>query len=354
MREDEVRSTFKIADAILADLKQLSLAAIPRNFELWHVHLAELDPKLSAEIERLKATDEGVTEAVARDLYERFIKAEHLPGAVLDVASRVETEIGDVLELLAKSGDSARDYGKQLSGASNELNRTDANDGGMRNVLKSLVAATRQMEVENKALEERLANSSQEITKLQRSMETIRMEAFTDPLTGVGNRKCFDTSVKSFMAEAEEQEQDLCIALADIDHFKKFNDTWGHQTGDQVLRLVAAAMDANIKGQDLLARYGGEEFAILLPRTSLDNAAVLSDRIRRCVETRRLRKRSTNEDLGAITISIGVAAYRKGETIDQMIERADDCLYEAKRRGRNLVVREDEHEDAAELVAARA
>ena len=100
------------------------------------------------------------------------------------------------------------------------------------------------------------------------------------------------------MALAVADDKELALILSDVDHFKKFNDTWGHTTGDQVLRLVAEVMNAKVKGQDFLARYGGEEFIIALPDTSVQNAKMLADRIRTAIQSRRLKKRRTNEDLG--------------------------------------------------------
>src|SRR2546423_9918904 len=127
----------------------------------------------------------------------------------------------------------------------------------------------------------------------------------------------------------------MALLLADIDHFKNFNDTFGHLTGDQVLRLVAIALKQNVKGQDIAARYGGEEFAIVLPGTTLRAALTVADHIRRAVMTKELMKRSTGEHLGRVTVSIGVAALQNGDTAQSLIERADNCLLTAKRRGGN-------------------
>lgn len=163
-----------------------------------------------------------------------------------------------------------------------------------------------------------------------------------DPLTGIKNRKTFDATIRDKFVEARKQGTPLTLVLADIDHFKSFNDQWGHQTGDQVLRLVAEVMNANVKGKDVLARFGGEEFAVILPETSLANAAMLANRIRRAVEARRLKKRRTGEDLGVITMSMGVALATPNDDVENFIERADQCLYLAKGRGRNQVVCDNE------------
>jgi diguanylate cyclase len=130
--------------------------------------------------------------------------------------------------------------------------------------------------------------------------------------------------------------------MCDIDHFKRFNDTWGHQTGDQVLRLVANCLSENVKGRDTAARYGGEEFVVILRQTALDGAAKLADQIRGNVENKKLVKKSTGDILGTITISIGVAQLRADDTPELLIQRADRALYRAKNTGRNRVVPETE------------
>jgi diguanylate cyclase len=144
--------------------------------------------------------------------------------------------------------------------------------------------------------------------------------------------------------------------MADIDHFKSFNDHYGHQTGDQVLRLVALSVKQNVKGRDVAARYGGEEFVVALPSTSLQSAITVADQIRRAVMTKELMKRSSGERLGRVTISIGVAVMRPSDTPQLLIERADMCLYAAKRHGRNRVICEVDPEarpDGAAPMSAR-
>src|SRR5690606_9542416 len=136
------------------------------------------------------------------------------------------------------------------------------------------------------------------------------------------NRKHFDEGILHAIADARQGEAPLSLLLLDIDHFKHFNDTWGHQTGDQVLRLVAMTLKSNIKGRDIAARYGGEEFAAILPDTDLKGAVILADNIRKAVQAKELLKRSTNEKLGRITASVGVAAFRPNDTASSLIERA--------------------------------
>jgi diguanylate cyclase len=129
--------------------------------------------------------------------------------------------------------------------------------------------------------------------------------------------------------------------LADIDFFKSFNDAHGHLTGDQVLRLVARTMKDKFKDKAIITRFGGEEFAVILPQADLIAGKFSAETVRQALLTRELVKRSTNENLGRITISLGVASYRRGDTATSMVERADQALMMAKRDGRNRTVTEE-------------
>ncbi len=129
----------------------------------------------------------------------------------------------------------------------------------------------------------------------------------------------------------------LCLLMADIDFFKRFNDTHGHPIGDQVLKLVARTLTETLKGRDTPARFGGEEFAVILPQTVLESAVIVAEQIRVRVASRVIKRRDTQQQLGSITLSIGVTQYRPGDTIADLVQRADEALYAAKGAGRNRV-----------------
>ena len=125
--------------------------------------------------------------------------------------------------------------------------------------------------------------------------------------------------------------------MIDVDFFKKFNDEYGHQIGDMVLRLVARTIAECVRGRDFVARYGGEEFVVLLPRTGLEGAFAVAENIRNTVASKRLARKSTGESLGMVTLSFAVAQFKPGETLEDFVTRADTGLYKAKKRGRNRV-----------------
>jgi diguanylate cyclase len=251
-----------------------------------------------------------------------------------------------VMSLISDALGMSASYDDRLSGATQELSVAKSRDQ-VKAVVEQLVVSTREMRETNKALEDRLSLSKQEISNLQQSLEAIRTESLTDPLTNLGNRKYFDRAIAAAVQSAAACGEPLSLLMLDIDHFKSFNDNYGHLTGDQVLRLVGMSLKQTIKGQDITARYGGEEFAVVLPATALRQALTVADHIRRAVMSKELKKKSTGEILGRVTISVGVSLLQPGDDTDSLIERADACLYAAKRNGRNRVICETDPEYTA-------
>src|SRR5690606_30773591 len=147
--------------------------------------------------------------------------------------------------------------------------------------------------------------------------------------------KAFDEQLARLCEEADAKGgQPLTLAVIDIDHFKRFNDTWGHQTGDQVLRYVASVMNRVAKHPRVAARYGGQEFALIFPGEMGATVEDGLEAMRQEISGRSLRRRSTNDELGAVTISAGYAERRRNETPCALLERADEALYASKRAGR--------------------
>ena len=243
-------------------------------------------------------------------------------------------------QLLAQMGGMTRDagsYGDKLAKFGNALSgRAQAEE--RHGLVAAILQATRRMQHQAQQLAMQLEQSSRQIDGLRTDLASAQREAHTDSLTGIANRKCFDHELRAAAEEAITSARPLCLLLADIDHFKRFNDTFGHQVGDQVLRLVAEVLTRSIKGRDRAARYGGEEFAVILSQTELDGARNLAEQIRRTVAGSRIRSKTNGRDLGHITMSIGCTRYLPGEPLTRLIQRADDALYRAKRAGRNRVL----------------
>lgn len=334
---DAVEESYDIAERALAALREMKLAASPRNLELWLMMIEGKNPSLSRDIQRLTQDDGTFPQSDADKLYDIHVVRQGLSRDVVDLIQRFEDEMGKISDAVESTGASATGNSEKLRFLTVELKRSASDNPAIGALMDGVLSVAKSVREANERLELQLARSSDEVDTLRRNIENIQQEAMLDPLTGVKNRKTFDLEIERLVRAANESGESLVLIMADVDHFKKFNDKWGHQTGDHVLRLVAEVMNANVKGQDVLARYGGEEFAIILPGTSLPNAVMLANRIRTSVESRRLKKRRTEEDLGVITLSMGAAAFRWNDTIDSFIERADNCLYAAKNNGRNRV-----------------
>ena len=345
---DEHERTMAFAEVALAQIKSLRQTAVPRNYEIWYVYAAGFNSPLNKIINETLARNGKLTESELEQIYETYISQIKTTDRIDKVGARVIGEIDDVMALIKEALGMSASYDDSLSGATESL-AVASNREQVKAIVETLVKSTREMRETNKALEDRLTLSKTEISNLQQSLEAIRTESLTDPLTGLGNRKYFDRSIETAVQTALANGEPLSLLMFDIDHFKSFNDSYGHLTGDQVLRLVGMSLKQTIKGQDITARYGGEEFAVVLPNTAIRQALTVADHIRRAVMAKELKKKSTGEILGRVTISVGVSMLRPDDDTDSLIERADACLYIAKRNGRNRVICEVDPEYAAEI-----
>jgi diguanylate cyclase len=344
---DEHERTMAFAELALGQIRSLRQTAVPRNYEIWYIYATGYNSALNKIINETLARNGKLTEADLEQIYDTYLSHIKTTERIDKVGARVIGEIDDVMKLVSDALGVSAGYDASLSSATKQLS-TAQNRDQVKTIVASLVKSTREMRETNKALEERLTLSKSEISNLQQSLEAIRAESLTDPLTGLGNRKYFDRSIDMAVQTALANGEPLSLLMFDIDHFKSFNDSYGHLTGDQVLRLVGMSLKQTIKGQDITARYGGEEFAVVLPNTALRQALTVADHIRRAVMSKELKKKSTGEILGRVTISVGVSMLKPGDDTDSLIERADACLYAAKRNGRNRVICEADPEYVAE------
>ncbi len=350
MSEQEFRRALGYANAAIDLLKRATIPPYPQFYELLFTYATGVNPTLNARINEIFRAGEATTD-VAERLYNEFLKAKDANERISGVSERMSKRIVAIHDAIDTAMITASSYSASLQMASGDLGSEETDGAALRQLANDLLAETRRMQEANYQLELNLSSSRDDIEALQRDLDDVRREALLDPLTKIYNRKAFDEGLHRSIRQAEEAGQHLCLMLLDIDHFKRFNDTWGHQTGDQVLRLVAMTLKSNIKGKDIAARYGGEEFAAILPDTDLEGAVILADNIRKAIQAKELLKRSTNEKLGRVTASFGVALFRSGDTASTLIERADRSLYAAKHNGRNKVVSETELGDD-DIVAA--
>ncbi|WP_299470599.1 GGDEF domain-containing protein [uncultured Roseibium sp.] len=339
--EDDHNRTIKYGESAIGYIRKNTLPAYPRSYELWYTYSAGYNQGLNRAINDTIKNNGRISTDEMLNLYGRFLSPTRLGDRLDEVGTRVSREVEELIDSLKLSADATSDYGNALEQAGEKIKEVQ-DPQKLHIYVTHLVKSTQNAVASNRKLESQLLESKKHIENLQSSLEAIRYESLTDELTTLNNRKHFEVSIEKIIDQSKESGRSFALLMTDIDHFKKFNDTYGHQTGDQVLRLVALAVKQNIKTQDIACRYGGEEFSIILPQCNLEEAIEIGEKIRSAVMSKELVKRSTGENLGRVTISVGIAIFENMDTAHSVVSRADEALYAAKNAGRNLVKTESD------------
>jgi diguanylate cyclase len=344
----EIERSFLVAERALELMKAYGSSAAPRSYEVWYTYVGGHKPLMNDAIKRISAERGRITEDDIAEIYDAHLTTHRYAAEAEKTSASVIAEIDEVMEMIGLALGTTARYGKSLEALSNDLSGP-IDRAKVRDVIATLVNATKDVASTNETLDARLKETRGEIETLRETLEAVRIESLTDALTGVSNRKHFEETLIRSIERAAQDRSPLALIVIDIDHFKRFNDTYGHLTGDQVLKLVGMTMREAVKSKATLARFGGEEFAIILPDTSMEAAHALAETIRHSVMSRELIKRATGESLGKVTISAGVAVLREGDTAVSLLERADQCMYLGKRMGRNRTVTDLEYAGPGDL-----
>jgi diguanylate cyclase len=322
--------TRRVLDVIEAH----SLWPTPLNIELFSHFVLNPNSHLGLKLQELLAANETFSERISLDLANEYLPEMRMADQIRTAETFLVKELQEVSQAIDRAQDSSGTYSDILNATQDRL-AVPAEAPAIRHLVETLSAATRQAAEEAKSLEGRLNESVTEVKRLQENLKALRRLVDTDALTNLANRKAFDEEIQRACAEADRSGHSLSVAMIDIDHFKSFNDRWGHQTGDQVIRFVATTIGQFCPPPSLAARYGGEEFGILFHNTSAIAAETEINNLRMAIANRKLKRRASNDAIGQVTVSAGLAQRKLGETPQAFIGRADKALYASKRTGRN-------------------
>jgi diguanylate cyclase len=318
----------------LALMSKHKIPPSPLNFRLGYDSVAGKNDSLKQNFLQLVGNSAAWSPDDLLEMYQRFFVQDDK--ALEEFRLGLHRMIEEMQRQFENSGGNLSSFARTLNQFATVLD-SGLDPNRLAKEVDKVIADTRAMQVSQETTQKNLSAVMDEIDALRREIAQIKEESLTDSLTGISNRRAFDTSLERTIESARESRTPFCVLLGDIDHFKKFNDTFGHLVGDKVLRLAASAIRRSVKGKDLVARYGGEEFAIILPQTSQIGAMAVAEQIRKAIAASSLKNASGKAAFHSITLSIGIAQFNLNDDPVELVNRADQALYQAKQNGRNRV-----------------
>jgi diguanylate cyclase len=322
-----------VAERAMSLMSQLRIAQTPANYSIWFNYCQGTSPRLKSAIDTLLENEAHFDASTCAGLVSNFGNGDTAIAVSNDVSKRLGSLMQDAQGFLQVAIADNRTQMLAMGEVANEVGAgADPEfliNGLVEELSKSVSRASK--------LEKNFVEATRELSEIRVSLEQAEKRAKTDALTGLPNRLAFEDFFCNAQIANSKNGRPLSILLIDVDHFKRFNDNFGHGVGDQVLRLIAKVLRERVRDQDLPARYGGEELIGVFPDSDLRACAAVGEAIRRAISECKITRRSTGEVLPGVTVSIGVAQLRPGESMADLIERCDRALYKAKDAGRNRV-----------------
>lgn len=325
--------------ATIPRMKSLHIPITPQNYAVWYEYSGGLNSELNQTIDQLLSEGKTFTDEVNDTLYIKFVGDKETSKLLSGVQSETERLLFQLLGDLEIFRNDTRQFSETLVGTGKRLESTVSKED-LVYLIGMLMTELEEVNKSHSKMETALKSTTNQVVGLRLEMAKLHGAAMVDSLTGILNRRAFDEAIERLVMHSD-RESGFSLLLLDIDHFKRFNDTHGHLAGDKVLVYVATLLKNGVKGSDTVARFGGEEFAILLPETSHSNAVAVAWGLCKKVNSKVLTAGNGNQ-LGKITISVGVSYLRDNDNLSSIIDRADKALYAAKKKGRNQVIGEDE------------
>jgi len=326
----------------LNNITKYGLAATPLNYTVWYEYASGKNNNLTKAIDYVINNNKTFDNGVLKQFYQAYIIDGHR-AVTAKALSEIKNIITDISSCVVDAKGEFIGHDNKLQSISMELNKAD-DFYSLNVILDKMTSEIKNIMQSGKNLNGRMAESSEELESLRKKLEKAQQASETDVLTGLANRRKFEKALDCEIKKAVDNKNSLSLIMADIDFFKRINDTFGHLTGDSVLKAIAALFKRQLKGKDLASRFGGEEFIPMLPETNLENACAVAENLRSALAGKAWKQKASGKSMGKITISLGVVQYKKGESKKSFIERVDKALYFAKQNGRNRVASEKDLE----------
>lgn len=332
---ESINEAAQIARAALPLAGKFALPVNPVNYAVLYEYVAGKNQELKASLDQLRASSDGISDDQMFSQYKTFV-LDTDEEMLKEVRQALVSVMASTRESLNKVDGESQTYQENLSAAADKL-QGSGDLSITADVIAQLIDETVRMQATSQRLQDELAKTNEDLSKLRMEFKRVRHESMVDSLTGIQNRRAFDQSLAECCEQAKSNSEPMCLLLVDIDHFKKVNDSFGHIVGDAVLKRVSEAINDTVRGGDILARYGGEEFVVVLPNTSMEGAERVADNICNRVRNQSMDKTLDGQSIGRVTISVGVALFHASESQEEFVVRADTALYRAKESGRNRV-----------------
>jgi len=340
----KIQDTPQQAREIYAKINALftkhNINPLPINYLVWYHYFRGKNLALTTEMTSILKNPGEFTDRLGLRLYEQFLEQEEMEAEnKYDFA--VRQFVDDIIQKLGDWNDNLEHHSKQMGACAIKLQESKSNSKDLEGIANYIAQTAISMQNSTNKIREEVKSNSDEVHTLRQQLNEAKAEALKDELTQIGNRKAFNSHLMDLTIEHKSKPHSLCLIMTDIDHFKSFNDTYGHPVGDSVLRYFSSIMRKTSPENEVLCRYGGEEFAIIIRDCSLEEATQRAESIRAQIEAARLTLKDSEQPIKTITASFGISHFKGHvDSLEDFIERADQSLYKAKKSGRNQVIHE--------------
>ena len=330
MADSNIEKSFDTLKLTIPQLLKHKVSAEPTNYALWYTYVLNESPDLKSAMDQIVDNDLQWSEVKTKELYRKHI-ADTETVSAWELRQSVEAMIVELSQSLKDTHSETARFKDTMDNCVDDLAKIEKEGLSVEEVMalvRNLVKDTQNIRRSTISFNAALTDAQNEIQALRSQLEQSQQEALYDALTGLCNRRYFDEELA-----AQSLNPKLSLMIVDLDHFKKVNDTYGHQAGDEVIRVVSRLLRESLRKTDIAGRYGGEEFGIILGHTTADNAFIYCERLRKAIEETTV----THDNIDIkFTVSLGICeASKKLDDYKEWLEKTDQALYQCKETGRN-------------------